>query len=579
MGALKALAILCLLAAFAAGVMVERYILRDEPSADDDAGEAFSILTIGETTPPPSENRGRPDGQAPAEGEDALPRPERILAQLLTLPGEHEMHRAIGAYPPGDILHLLAELRATGTRQPQARTLKRVLYHRLARAQPRKALAEVGKEVNSRQLEIEVVRTAFAALAERDLDQATAAFAGLPSLPHREAAVEAMADHLRIDDMQLLANFLSAYPSVSRESLYRRWAERDPGSALAQSSAAAQGPDALRALARGWARMDPDKALTWARAVDADHPGAHVLAGALETLTHIDPARAAGWVGALQSGHRQSEVIRQIARRWAREDLDAALSWTESLSGRSRREATLALAHELARQDPRAAADFALSLPPSEQRQDAVFEVAHRWARNDLGQAVEWANSLVAEHSIPAMRGILETVADDDPGAAAKLVAEWATGNAFDGQRQAYGELAGELADQWSHFDPRAAASWAHSLPEEGDVQRHAVERVAGSWVEQDPMAASEWIGGLPPGEVRDIAAERLVDHVAHSDPDAAFQWAMSVSSPEHQTELLHHVFEVWRETDPRAAQAIFNAALISTEQRQQLGEIFEERR
>jgi len=48
------------------------------------------------------------------------------------------------------------------------------------------------------------------------------------------------------------------------------------------------------------------------------------------------------------------------------------------------------------------------------------------------------------------------------------------------------------------------------------------------------------------------------------------------MSDPGHQTEMLHEVFEQWQERDPQGAEATLNAAPISNEQRQELGELFE---
>ena len=88
-------------------------------------------------------------------------------------------------------------------------------------------------------------------------------------------------------------------------------------------------------------------------------------------------------------------------------------------------------------------------------------------------------------------------------------------------------------------------------------------------------MAASEWIGNLPQGDLRDVAAERLVDHVAPRDPDSAYRWALSVGNPDHQTEMLHHVFEQWQDIDPQTAQHTLENAPITHEQREDLQGIF----
>ena len=41
------------------------------------------------------------------------------------------------------------------------------------------------------------------------------------------------------------------------------------------------------------------------------------------------------------------------------------------------------------------------------------------------------------------------------------------------------------------------------------------------------------------------------------------------------ENETMHQVFEQWQERDPQSAEATWNAAPISTEQRQELGKPF----
>ena len=164
------------------------------------------------------------------------------------------------------------------------------------------------------------------------------------------------------------------------------------------------------------------------------------------------------------------------------------------------------------------------------------------------------------------MRGVIGTIADNDPQAAANMIGQMDFSTA---PADAYSDMAGDLASHWSRFDPEAAANWAQTLPEENEAQHHAFERVADHWVEQDSLGASEWVGSLPEGELRDIAARRLVEHIAPSDPDTAYQWALSLSDLGHQTEMLHEVFEQWQERDPQSDEATQNAAPISNEQLQ----------
>ena len=53
----------------------------------------------------------------------------------------------------------------------------------------------------------------------------------------------------------------------------------------------------------------------------------------------------------------------------------------------------------------------------------------------------------------------------------------------------------------------------------------------------------------------------------------------MTLSNPEHQQDLLHHVLQQWQDVDPQAAQSTLNNASLPAEQIQDLSEIFQEPR
>lgn len=569
------------LAAFAAGMCVERWFLANPGagSTDPHGAPPVSILSnqsgvladADDPTASMGRERGGANGEGHLEGERERGEHPPDLAALVKLRTEEEMERAFRVGSVDDIAGMLENLDKVPASEAQRRRLMRVLYLRFAHMDPERALDRVLQEKNV-QIKRDVIHTAFAGMTQRgQTTRAMSAFAKLQDYQQRREAAFAMSEHASLDDMGPLASFLlENAPNLKTEPLYRRWGEMDPGSALLQEMAAAAGPEALRAAARGWAHVNPSAALDWAHTLDADHPGANALASVIHSIADWDPGQAAAWLDQVPAGHQRRELVRDLAHRWAEQDLEASLDWTETLDARSQREALSAITHEWAESDPEAAAAFAVSLPPSEHRGDALTEIAHRWARDDAGKALAWAQTLGPD-ATRAFHGILETVADQSPWAAADLVAQWGETAA----PKSYRNLTGHLAGQWSRQDPAAAATWAESLPSTGDAQRHAIERVADHWVEQNPMAASEWIGTLPQGELRDVAAERLVDHVAAADPDSAYQWALSVTNPDHQTDMLHHVFEQWSEVDPHTARATLEAAPISSEQRQDLAEIF----
>ena len=154
---------------------------------------------------------------------------------------------------------------------------------------------------------------------------------------------------------------------------------------------------------------------------------------------------------------------------------------------------------------------------------------------------------------------------ESDPPTAAEFFGELADTELIARSDDDLRDAAHHIARRWSDYDPVTATKWALSLPQEGEIQHGAIEAAADHWVRNDPQAAAEWIAELPAGRTRDIATERLVDHSSEADPEYALQWALSTSNREHQTDMLHHVFEQWNEADPQAARSSFDATTAFT--------------
>jgi|MDTC01.1.fsa_nt_gb hypothetical protein len=558
---------LLLVAAFAAGILADRQFFRRETDKTMPEGSFatrhLSYPSILDGAPMAKMGAAAQGDQSP-DGHDKRRWFNGGLAQLLGMENEDAMRHATHRATAADLKKLLADTGSLDPSDPQVRQLKRALYGEWAHKEPQLALAAVLKE-EDRRLQESVIHAAFGNMAREDLGTAKVAFQKLQTRRQRAEAIGAITHNAALADLASVAEFV---PATHHEHVYERWAERDPMTAITHAEASGQRTQVLRSIARSWAHQSPQEALQWAQ---GQRP--QVLTGALEAVAEMNPAQAAEWLAQMPPTHETRDLTRQVAHRWAQEDLSAALDWTSSLSGRMQTEAIESLSHQWAKQSPQEAAAFAQTLEAGEAREHTLSEVAHVWARQDIDQALTWAQSLGGEETMAAMHGITNTLADENPQAAADMVQQLVD------QGEGYHDLAGDVAGRWSELEPTAAAAWAETLPENSELQRRAVESVADHWIENDPQAASEWIGELPGGETRDIAAERLVDHVAETDPDAAFAWAMTLSNPEHQQDLLHHVLQQWQDVDPQAAQSTLNNASLPAEQIQDLSEIFQEPR
>lgn len=334
----------------------------------------------------------------------------------------------------------------------------------------------------------------------------------------------------------------------------------------------------IHRIASLWGRKDPGAALAWTDELNGEE---RFLA--IENILHewaqTDPASASDYVAQLPNSERSLDWMHGVARAWAEQDQAAAIAWGMAQPDPTvRRRALRGAAGIWASTDAAAAGAFAVGLDNPYERHALLEEVAHRWAEQSSEDALDWAESLEGGDRVRATSEILYQLAGEDPRLAAQIYDGLAPSLPEQVEREgARQQIARELASRWSRTAPREAADWAMTLPESGEVQLAAVSEVAENWLRTDSLAASEWITQLPDGKTRDTAAGRVVEQIARSDHESAFAWATSVSDEGYQTELMHHVLEGWKASDPDAARAAINGAELSTTQREHFKELFEE--
>ena len=345
---------------------------------------------------------------------------------------------------------------------------------------------------------------------------------------------------------------------------------------LDQLPAGEQRREFIHRIASHWGREDPGAALAWADELNGEE---RFLA--IENILHewaqLDPASASDYVAHLPNSERSLDWMHGVAQAWAEQDQAAAIAWgLEQRDPTVRRRALRGATGVWAGTDAAAAGAFAVSLDNPYERHALLEEVAHRWAEQSTEDALNWAGSLEGGDRVRATSEILHQLAGEDPRLAAQIYDGLAPSLPDQAEREgARQQIAPELASRWSRTAPREAADWAMTLPESGEVQRAAVSEVAENWLRSDSLAASEWITQLPDGKTRDAAAGRVVEQVARSDHESAFAWATSVSDEGYQTELMHHVLEGWKASDPDAARAALIGADLSTKQREHFDGMF----
>ena len=177
-------------------------------------------------------------------------------------------------------------------------------------------------------------------------------------------------------------------------------------------------------------------------------------------------------------------------------------------------------------------------------------------------KVLEWADTLQAETRGQAVDAALADYAEEDPQAAATLLATRFPDDmsaASDAEFKAFKSI----AQSWADIDPQQAGEWADNLPE-SKARLLAVEALADEWTAADPVGVSTWVANLPPGLARDVAAFELIEHVMRDDPSGALQRATSLSRQRDIDRYTTRVFQTWLRTDPNGAQAALSYGNVS---------------
>ncbi len=232
-----------------------------------------------------------------------------------------------------------------------------------------------------------------------------------------------------------------------------------------------------------WASQDPDAALEWVRANSAAHPDLvteetkrDLIGGAAKQ----DPRLAFKLIGELgleEVGDAGQEIARSASTPGER---DAIVS---------------ALRDHLATGDEDDAAEL---------RFPTLQALAEGAMKDGFEDATAWIDGagLDVNGLATITNGIAYWRTGDDTG---KWI-EWMAGNPLNG---AWESKAGELMDQWTRNDYKAAGLWL-SEAADGPAKEAAVKSYAKTVAPYDPAAAVQWANTLPAGKDRDDLLEAI---------------------------------------------------------------------
>ena len=182
--------------------------------------------------------------------------------------------------------------------------------------------------------------------------------------------------------------------SQALESVFENWSARDAAGAQRAWAALHDNKDeALTSLAAGWSRAKPAEAARWA-ATMVDQPGGrNALNRAVTSWAEASPAEAAAFLQTLPDNAR-SGLTSRLIERWYDADPFAAAEWLKRQSpGPTRDEGILAMAMEIASENPEAALDWTKTASSPEARESAEKNILRNWMRNDAAGATAWIST------------------------------------------------------------------------------------------------------------------------------------------------------------------------------------------
>jgi len=390
-------------------------------------------------------------------------------------------------------------------------------------------------------------------------------------------------------DMEGVLTAMKALPrtegcKLARRLLLARWAEANPGAAVAWAAAQANDPDRadyLSVTLDTWATKDMPAALAATEHMDDPTARGAIEADLLARFAESDPRAALDTLANLPLGQRTMDLYRVVFQGWAQKDISnaaaaamnmpasqaretaigtvasawgrrdpaSALAWANAFpTGNTRTTAVAAAVAAWSGTDPVAAAAYFDNLPAGPMRNKLVATLAANWAAQDPKAALAWVNR-VANGQVQdvAVAGILAKMSQTDPVGAAAYLAQVAVASLRD-------VALPQLAAAWAKLDLPAALAWVQSLPGTDAGRAQAYQNVLSNWVQTDPAGAAAYLQTIPTDPNFKALTGQLAKSWAAADPQAALVWVEALPAGDAQDNALSTVIASFIAIDPQSA-------------------------
>jgi hypothetical protein len=242
-----------------------------------------------------------------------------------------------------------------------------------------------------------------------------------------------------------------------------------------------QSPSSI--IASEWARQDPAAAMAWANTLTTDKDQA--MNAVVSEVSKADPKKAAEML-ASTSGDKSS-AYRSIASNYGAQNFSEAQAWVRTLPADEQADALAAAISGLSNKDPNAAAREVASMTAGEAKDHAVSDVVGDLARVNPKAAADLLKQQGSEDALRnGMRELIPAWVNQDAGAALTYANSLEAGKTRDSALQSY---------VWSNNTgaPADLVKVAETIADQGDRER-SIGVATARWMREDATAAKAYV-------------------------------------------------------------------------------------
>jgi hypothetical protein len=248
-----------------------------------------------------------------------------------------------------------------------------------------------------------------------------------------------------------------------------------------------------------WIKTDQTAALAWLDSLDLRGDAQrNVHSQFLQNWVNEDAPAASRYALGIQDEKSRQNAITSLVGAWGNNDPVAAREWImRSLEGETKDRSLNSLIQTLSYQDYNTALQYyqeatAHLAPETIEKTfgSTASQIARNWVQHDPKAAAQWVLSLPeGETRSNSIRSMVDDLGDYDIKGAAEFVNTLAVGKDRD---QAVASLVSDLGNQG---DPESAFDWAASISD-ASRREDMIRNAANQWKEYDRAAAQAAVAG-----------------------------------------------------------------------------------